>query len=88
MKLKVENVEKFRKVIESCENPVYLTDNEVNRYGEYNLKLNLKSHLSFYLGVAELLKEHGDWFEIHASKFDEAKLMEFIVANDQANTED
>lgn len=82
MKLNVNNVEKFMMVVNSCKGPVYLTDWEVDENGNYNLQLNLKSTLSMYIGVAQLLGDHGDWFEIHASNHeDEALLMEFMKEN-------
>lgn len=80
MRLKVTDVDKFMKVVESCESPVYLTDWEVNEDGEYNLKLNLKSSLSMYFGIAKLLGDKGDWLEIHTtSKEDEIKMMAFMA---------
>lgn len=83
MKLKINDVNKFMEVINSCKDPVYLTDWEVNEYGEPNLKLNLKSTISMYIGIANLLSEHGDWFEIHTSnKEDEAKIMNFMSTQD------
>lgn len=83
MKLKINDVKKFMEVIDSCKDPVYLTDWEVNEYGEPNLKLNLKSTISMYMGIANLLGEHGDWFEIHTSnKEDEAKIMNFMSTQD------
>lgn len=82
MKLKVNDVDKFMEVVKSCHGPVYLTDWEVDEEGRYNLYLNLKSTLSMYMGIAQLLGDHGDWFEIHASNHeDEALLMEFMKEN-------
>ena len=79
MKLNVNNVNKFMEVIKTCKDPVYLTDWEVDENGNYNLQLNLKSTLSMYIGIAQLLGDHGDWFEIHASNYeDEVLLMEFM----------
>lgn len=83
MKLKVNDVNKFMDVVNSCKGPVYLTDWEVNDDGEPNLKLNLKSAISMYMGIANLLGEHGDWFEIHTSnKEDEAKIVNFMSTQD------
>ena len=79
MKLNVNNVDKFMEVVASCEGPVYLTDWEVDRDGNYNLQLNLKSALSMYMGIAKLLGKYGEWFEIHANNnADRAKLMKFM----------
>lgn len=84
MKLKKTDANKFMEVVESCRGPVYLTDWGVNNDGEPNLKLNLKSTISLHLGIVNLLTEHGDWFEIHAvNKEDEAKIMEFIIEENQ-----
>ena len=83
MKLNVKDVEKFMEVVHSCEGPVWLTDWRVDDEGEYNLRLNLKSEISLYLGVAKLLGTMGDWFEIHVSSHnDEAKLMEFMATQE------
>lgn len=80
MKLKKTDANKFMEVVESCRGPVYLTDWGVNSDGEYNLKLNLKSAMSMYLGIAKLLDEHGDWLEIHTTnKEDEDKMMMFMA---------
>lgn len=79
MKLKVEDVNEFMKVVQSCEGPVYLTDWETDENGNYNLQINLKSALSMYMGIAQLLSEHGDWLELHTSnREDEAKLIRFM----------
>ena len=81
MRLKsIEDVEEFMEVIKGCKGPIYLTDWRVDRNGEYNLQLNLKSSLSLYFGVSKLLAEHGDWFEIHTSnQEDESKIMKFMM---------
>lgn len=81
MRLKsIEDVEEFMEVIKECKGPIYLTDWNVDKNGEYNLQLNLKSSLSLYFGVSKLLEEHGDWFEIHASnKEDETRIMNFMM---------
>ena len=79
MKLKVEDVNEFMKVVQSCKGPVYLTDWETDENGNYNLQINLKSALSMYMGIAQLLSDYGDWLELHTNnREDEAKLMQFI----------
>lgn len=84
MKLNVNNVDKFMEVVQSCEGTVYLTDWRVDENDEPNLKLNLKSTISMYLGIANLLGEHGDWFEIYANRReDEAKIMQFMMEENQ-----
>lgn len=84
MKLNVNNVDKFMEVVQSCEGTVYLTDWRVDENDEPNLKLNLKSTISMYLGIANLLREHGDWFEIYANRReDEAKIMQFMMEENQ-----
>lgn len=63
---------------------LYLTDWQVDEYEEPNFKLNLKSKISMFIGIAKLLGEYGDWFEIRATnKQDEAKIMKFIMENNQ-----
>lgn len=84
MKLNVNNVDKFMEIIKSCQGPVYLTDWRVDENDEPNLKLNLKSELSMFLGITKLLSEHGDWFEIYANRReDEAKIMQFMMEENQ-----
>lgn len=79
MKLKVEDVNEFMQVVQSCKGPVYLTDWETDENGNYNLQINLKSALSMYMGIAQLLSDHGDWLELHTSnREDEAKLIRFM----------
>ena len=82
MKLNAKNVNEFMEVVKSCVGPVYLTDWQIDENGNYNFCLNLKSTLSMYVGVAKMLGEHGDWFEIHTSnKEDEARLLNFMLNN-------
>ena len=82
MKLNVTNVNKFMEVIDSCKGAVYLTDWARDENGEPNLKLNLKSTISMYMGIANLLGEHGDWFEIYATnKEDEDLILQFFKEN-------
>lgn len=84
MKLNVNNVDKFMEVIKACQGPVYLTDWRVDENDEPNLKLNLKSELSMFLGITKLLSEHGDWFEIYANRReDEGKIMQFMMEENQ-----
>ena len=79
MKLKVEDVNEFMEVVQSCKGPVYLTDWETDEKGNHNLKINLKSALSMYMGITQLLSDYGDWLELHANnREDEAKLIQFI----------
>lgn len=78
--LSTENqIKSFIKAIQTCTGPVYLTDWQLNSDGEPNLKINLKSTLSLYVGIADLISKNGDWYEIHCyNKKDEAILMEFF----------
>lgn len=79
MKLNVKDVDEFMKVVQSCKGPVYLTDWETDENGNYNLQINLKSALSMYMGIAQLLSDHGDWLELHTNnREDETKLMRFM----------
>lgn len=80
MKLNVNNVEEFMSVVDSCTGPVYMTDWRVDKDGEPNIKLNLKSKFSMYVGIEKLLGAYGDWFEFFASnREDEEKLAKFIM---------
>lgn len=75
----IKDAEEFIKLIKTCKDPVYLTDWELDANGDYNFRINLKSTLSMYVGVVQLLSEHGDWFELHTSnKEDEEKIMQFM----------
>ena len=87
MHLNIKDVNKFMEVINSCTGPVYLTDWRSDKNDEPNLKLNLKSQFSMYLGISNLLSTHGDWFEFYApNREDEAKLLEFYKSQeDQYN---
>ena len=59
---------------------MYLTDWRVDEQGEPNIKINLKSSLSLYLGIADLISLNGDWFEVHCyDREDENLLMEFFI---------
>ena len=84
MRLNSNNIDKFMKVVNSCQGPVYLTDWRVDKNDEPNFKLNLKSEISMFIGVSKLLGEYGDWFEIYAPKReDEAKIMQFMMEENQ-----
>ena len=79
MTLTVEDVDEFMQVVQFCKGPVYLTDWETDENGNYNLQINLKSALSMYMGIAQLLSDYGDWLELHTNnREDEAKLMQFM----------
>ena len=81
MRLKnFDDAQAFIEVIKECKGPVYLTDYAVDNTGEHNLRLNLKSTLSLYFGVSKLLEEHGDWFEIYTTNYeDETKIVDFMT---------
>ena len=82
MKLKnIKEVEQFRKVVHECEGDVYLKSQEGDVF-------NLKSALSEYIALGQLLSEQGDNLELFADKReDEAKLISFLAELDKENGE-
>ena len=74
MKLKnIKEVEAFRKVIHECEGDVYLKSPEGDVF-------NLKSSLSQYIALGQLLSEAGDSLELFTTcREDEAKMLEFVT---------
>ena len=82
MKLKnIKEVEAFRKVIHECEGDVYLKSQDGDVF-------NLKSALSEYIALGQLLSEQGDNLELFADKReDEAKLISFLAELDEENGE-
>ena len=69
----VGNVNEFWKSINQCKGPVLLIKNDGSE------TLNLKSTLSRYIAVGELLKEHGDEYELFCGKReDEAIMLNFF----------
>ena len=73
MKLKnIKEVEAFRKVIHECEGDVYLKSPEGDVF-------NLKSAMSEYIALGQLLSEQGDNLELFADRReDEARLIAFL----------
>lgn len=68
----IEDIKEFKKVIDSCEGDVYLK----SVYGDC---YNLKSELSQYIALADLVRDKKGNLELFANKAsDEAKLMEFL----------
>ena len=66
MKLKnIKEVEQFRKVVHECEGDVYLKSQEGDVF-------NLKSALSEYIALGQLLGEQGDNLELFADTFHES----------------
>ena len=80
MKLKnIKEVEQFRKVVHECEGDVYLKSQEGDVF-------NLKSALSEYIALGQLLGEQGDNLELFADKHeDEARLIRFLTELDKEN---
>ena len=78
MKLKnIKEVEAFRKVIHECEGDVYLKSPEGDVF-------NLKSAMSEYIALGQLLSEQGDNLELFADRReDEAVLLNFLNEVDQ-----
>lgn len=70
----VSDVNKFWDSVSSCAGSVLLIKNDGSE------TLNLKSTLSRYVAVGELLKEHGDEYELFCGKKeDEAIMLEFFA---------
>lgn len=82
MKLKnIQEVEEFRKVIHACTGDVYLKSQDGDVF-------NLKSALSEYIALGQLLSEKGDTLELFAScRADEARLRGFLAALEKESTE-
>lgn len=80
MKLKnIHEVEEFRKVIRTCEGDVYLKSQDGDVF-------NLKSALSEYIALGQLLSEQGDNLELFADRReDEAKLIGFLSDLEKEN---
>lgn len=76
MKLKdKKNIRKFLDVVDSCEGHVWLVSPWGDRY-------NLKSELSRYVAVAELLKTKGELLELYCQlTVDERKFYKFFGEN-------
>ena len=68
----LEDIMAFKKVIDSCEGGVYLK----SIYGDV---YNLKSALTQYVALADLVRDTKGELELFADKSeDEAKLLEFL----------
>ena len=76
----VNNINDFWNSVDKCEGPVLLIKNDGSE------TLNLKSTLSRYIAVGELLKEHGDEYELFCvNREDEGIMLNFfadLYAND------
>ena len=73
MKLKnVKDVEAFMQTVRECEHGVWLKAQDGG-------SINLKSELSLYLGVSELLEDMSESLELFCDgKNDERKMIEFL----------
>ena len=77
--ISVPDVVEFSKIINQCKSAVYLTSNTMDDSGNYDLSINLKSGLSLYLGIAELIKDEHENLEIHCNSYeDEVIIMDFL----------
>ena len=76
MKLtKIEQVNEFLSIVDSCKGEVTLRSLDGDIF-------NLKSKLSQYIAIADLLGQHGDELELFCSdSSDESKFMEFLMEN-------
>ena len=74
MRLRSEaDVQEFLKVVESCEGGVYLQSPGGDIF-------NLKSSLSRYIAVGQLIEEQGDDLELFADRReDRARLMNLVA---------
>ena len=74
MKLKnIKEVEAFRKVIHECEGDVYLKSPEGDVF-------NLKSAMSEYIALGQLLSEQGDNLELFADRREDEALWLNLIA--------
>ena len=80
MKLQnIHEVEDFRNVIHQCKDDVFLKSQEGDVF-------NLKSAMSEYIALGQLLSEQGDSLELFASnREDEALLLNFLTRLDSEN---
>lgn len=70
---KIDDVNKFWESVNKCVGSVILIKNDGSEM------LNLKSTLSRYIAVGELLKEHGDEYELFCgNKNDEMIMLDFF----------
>lgn len=76
MKLKNEiEINDFLNVVDRTKHPVYLISTEGDRY-------NLKSTLSRYVAIAELIKDHGTELELFCDdKNDEQYFFGFFLSH-------
>lgn len=66
------NAEEFKKTVDACEGPVWLQ----SVYGDH---YNLKSALSQYVAIADLLRDRNEDLELFAQyPSDQAKLIEYL----------
>lgn len=69
----LQDVEDFKKVINECEGEVWLE----SVYGD---KYNLKSALTQYVAIADLMRDNSGELELFAQlASDESKLIEFFM---------
>ena len=75
MKIKnLKDIEAFKKVINECEGPVWLESIQGDHY-------NLKSELSQYIAMVDLIRDKSESLELFAQyPSDQARLGEFIMA--------
>ena len=77
--INIQEVEEFRKAVHQCEGNVYLKSPEGDVF-------NLKSAMSEYIALGQLLSEQGDNLELFADRReDEALLLNFIAELNKEN---
>ena len=69
----INEVDNFKAAIRECKGDVIL------RHNTRNEEFNLKSLFSEYLGLAELMKDHGDEYEIFCmNRSDEVYIINYF----------
>ena len=70
----INDVNDFLRIVDECVDAVYLV-------GVYGDKLSIKSSMSRYVAVCELLSEHGDELMLCCdNKEDEARFVDFFYS--------
>lgn len=69
----IRDVENFRKAVKKCNGDVVI------RHNERNEEFNMKSLFSEYIGLSQLMSEHGDEYEVFCmNSGDEGYMMQFF----------
>lgn len=69
----IKDVENFKNVVKQCKGDVIV------RHNSRNEEFNMKSLFSEYIGLGQLMSEHGDEYEVFCmNKEDEGTMLEFF----------